>query len=178
MIRLEAKATLTLLANTPTFSEAQPTLSPDGKWLAYTSNESGRNEVYVSPFPKVDEDRVLISNAGGDRPLWSHDGKELFYVGGVTRPARRFMSAVVSSDGATLRVVSRIPLWNGTNQQLGFVTDDGTRISRPIAPSRDGQRFLVLKEVVDEAAEPVPERIFIVQNWTEELKRRVPVTKK
>lgn len=177
MAPLDGKGEIKWLLNAKGFFEAGPALSPDGKWMAYSSNESGRNEVYVSPFPNVDEDRVLISNAGGDRPLWSHDGKELFYVGGITPQTRRFMAATVSAEGGKFRVVSRSPLWNGTNENLHFVTNGGITMVRPIGPSPDGQRFLVLKEF-NASADRAPERIHIVQNWTEELKRRVPVAAK
>lgn len=173
MAPLDAKGEIKWLLNAKGSIETGPALSPDGKWMAYSSNESGRSEVYVSPFPNVDEDRVLISNAGGDRPLWSHDGKELFYVGGITPPTRRFMAATVSAEGDKFRVVSRSPLLDGTNENLHFVTNGGITVVRPIGPSPDGQRFLVLKEF-NASTDRAPERIFIVQNWTEELKRRVP----
>jgi dipeptidyl aminopeptidase/acylaminoacyl peptidase len=177
MAPLDGKGEIKWLLNTKGFSELGPALSPDGKWMAYSSNESGRSEVYVSPFPRVDEDRVLISNTGGDRPVWSHDGKELFYVGGLTTQSRRFMSATVSAESGKLRVISRSPLWDGTNESLHFVTDYQTIVLRPIGPSHDGQRFLVLKEF-NATADRAAERIQVVQNWTEELKRRVPVPAK
>jgi hypothetical protein len=143
--------------------------------MAYTTNESGRVEVYVSPFPKVEEDRVQISNAGGSRPFWSHDGKELFYLGGLTVPTQRLISANVSADAGKFKVVSRNPVWNATLQSLRFRAEPNT--ARPIGISRDGQRFLVLKEAVADGTEPQAERIIIVQNWTEELKRLVPIPK-
>ncbi len=61
------------------FSETQPEISPDGHWLAYVSNESGLNEIYVRPFPNVNGGRWQLSTAGGNRPAWARSGKELFY---------------------------------------------------------------------------------------------------
>ena len=60
--------------------DAAGEISPDGRWLAYHSNESGRNEVYVRPFPNVDGGRWQISTGGGTRPLWARSGRELFYL--------------------------------------------------------------------------------------------------
>ena len=65
------------LIRTP-FIESNPEVSPDGRYLAYQSNESGRDEVYVRPFPKVNEGRWQVSTAGGTSPLWAKDGRELF----------------------------------------------------------------------------------------------------
>ncbi len=72
------------------FVERNAELSPDGRWIAYESNASGSFEVYVRPFPAVDEGQWLVSTNGGQRPLWSPDGRELFYLSGpvnLNRPA-------------------------------------------------------------------------------------------
>ena len=66
-----------------TFSEVFPALSPDGRWLAYASNESGHYEVYVRPFPDVNARRVQVSQAGGTEPRWAHSGRELFFRNGT-----------------------------------------------------------------------------------------------
>ncbi len=166
----------TWLINSPQFYEADAALSPDGKWMAYYSNESGRNEIYVSPFPNAADDRVVVSKEGGTQPLWSRDGKELFYVGGTVFPAP-LMAATVQSDGGKFVVAGRKPVWNSNSQ---------TPVFRPYNPvtgrtfdiSPDNQRFLVLKEVKATGAGERPEQIVIVQNWTEELKRRVPGARK
>jgi len=65
-------------------------LSPDGRWMAYQSSESGEWQIYVRPFPNVTDDKVLVSNGGGTMPVWSRDGRSLFYV----QPAPAKMMAV------------------------------------------------------------------------------------
>jgi serine/threonine-protein kinase len=87
------------------FAEASPMISPDGSWLAYQSNESGRFEIYVRPFPDGGG-RIPISNAGGIEPLWSRDGRELFYVD----PDRRLVSVQVETSPA-FRVGERTALF-------------------------------------------------------------------
>jgi serine/threonine-protein kinase len=65
------------------FTELHPSVSPDNRWIAYSSNESGANEVYVRPFPATSGGRWQVSNGGGTQPRWSPDGRELFYLDGV-----------------------------------------------------------------------------------------------
>ena len=67
------------------YDEAQPKISPDGRWMAYMSNESGQNEIYVRPFPEVNKGRWQVSTSGGAAPLWSPNGRELFYLSTVVR---------------------------------------------------------------------------------------------
>ena len=62
------------------FSETNAELSPNGRWLAYQSNESGNEEVYVVPFPKVATSKTRVSPSGGGRPVWARNGREIFYV--------------------------------------------------------------------------------------------------
>ena len=64
------------------YHESNPRISPDGRWMAYTSNESGKEEIYVRPFPDVNAGRWQISTSGGNNPLWSRDGREIFYRNG------------------------------------------------------------------------------------------------
>jgi Tol biopolymer transport system component len=64
------------------YLETQPQISPNGRWIAYTSGESRKNEIYVRSFPDVNKGRWQISASGGDSPLWSPDGRELFYLNG------------------------------------------------------------------------------------------------
>jgi len=88
------------------FNEQGAAVSPDGRWVAYTSNQSGRNEVYVRPYPGPDPE-YLISNQGGTQPMWSRDGTEIFY-----RAADRRMVAVRVETGERLRVLEREELFD------------------------------------------------------------------
>ena len=72
------------IATTPA-TELQPALSPNGKWVAYVSNEAGLNEVFVRPFPNADAGHWQVSNGGGGSPVWSADGKELYFLSGSNR---------------------------------------------------------------------------------------------
>ena len=138
-------------------SYAGPRFSPDGRWLAYNSNESGRWEVYVRAYPGGGH-LTRVSGDGGYHPVWSHDGRELFY-----RNGERFYAVAITSAS---------PLTLGAPQLLfaGPYLDSGP-INPPdydVAP--DG-RFLVVR-VSDE--ERAPRRFHLVQNWFDEVKAKVP----
>jgi serine/threonine-protein kinase len=140
-------------------SDATAEVSPDSRWLAYDSDESGQFEVYVRPFPDADRARWQISTEGGRQPLWSKDGRELFY--------RDFTGAVVSVPvtlGSTFSAETPRILLPGSRYIGGgrFMT------GRTYDLSLDGRRFLMLKP--NQSEDP---SIVMVLNWTEELKRRV-----
>jgi len=138
------------------FNEMRGKLSPDGRWLAYQSNESGKNEIYVQPFP-VSADRAgkhLISNGGGGEPIWGRDGKELFYVN-----QNKIMAAEVST-GAVFKAAPAKLLFE-TN--LGGVNGAGYLYD----VTGDGQRFLVKAAGGEGAQEPIT----LVLNWTAALKK-------
>jgi serine/threonine-protein kinase len=169
MLSMEGDHARKSLLQNPDYLETQPRLSPDGKWIAYVTNESGQTniEVYVRPFPEVNKGRWQISTNGGTAPLWSPNGRELYYLseedGGVT--------VVPVETGETFRagtpkkLFSRTPYWGGGNTP-GTAWD--------ISP--DGKRFLMLKLPSATPSAPAGARKFtIVLNWTEELKQRVPV---
>ena len=78
------------------YHEAQPQISPDGRWMAYTSNESGQNQVYVRPFPEVEGGRWQVSTSDGDSPLWSPDGKRFLMM--------KETGAPTSSDGGPRKI--------------------------------------------------------------------------
>jgi Tol biopolymer transport system component len=124
-------------------------LSPDGRWVAYVSNESGRDEIYVEAFRR-EGDRVRVSTEGGGQPKWRGDGKELFY----TTLDNRLAAVEVQAAGDQLDVSLPTELFEIQGLQgTGF--DD-------YSPSADGQRFLV-KQPVEEGRAP---RLQIVTNWT------------
>jgi serine/threonine-protein kinase len=143
------------------YQDRQPHISRDGRWMAYVSNESSKDEVYVRPFPDVDKGKWQISVAGGEAPLWSPDGRELFYRNGDS------VMAVSVEAGHAFKCGKPETLFQGTYTSLS--SDDG----HPWDVSPDGKRFLMMKEVGSNASagEWPPRRINIVLNWFEELKR-------
>jgi serine/threonine protein kinase len=133
------------------FSEIQGKFSPDGRWIAYGSNESGQFQVYVRSFPGA-EGKWQVSVERGTEPQWRQDGKELFYL---TRQ-RELMAVSVDSEGE-FRSGTPHPLFRAQ------VSDDIVTRSRYVA-SRDGQRFLLVKVM---AGGPAPTTV--VLNWTAEV---------
>jgi Tol biopolymer transport system component len=135
-------------------------LSPDGRFLAYTSNESGSDEVFVQPFPALKSRKWQVSPGGGSRPLWSRDGSEIFFLN-----ARNYLMAasVTSRDGALAIGRSKVLF-----KTAGFVPLGGWAYD----VSLDGTRFLMIKE--RQAEDGAANRIVYVQNWFDELRRRVP----
>jgi serine/threonine-protein kinase len=144
---------------TSDYDEVAPQLSPDGRWLAHASEESGRYEVYVRPFPDVESGRWTVSTEGGTSPRWAHSGRELFYVG----PGRQMMVASVST-GSTFSVEDRQPLFEIPQ---GFAL---TPLGTAWDVSPDDQRFIMTRTVI--AAENVDAPLILVENWYEELKAR------
>jgi len=164
MIMMEGDQQLTPLLQEK-YDERQPQISPSGRWIAYVSNESGQDEIYVRPFPAVDEGRWQISTRGGDNPLWSADGRELFYRNGDA-----VMAVSVNTDPNFSHETPET-LFQGTYLYLDGVV--GTLWD--ISP--DGKRFLMQKQSLGESVTEGVSRpkINIVLNWFEELKERVPV---
>jgi serine/threonine protein kinase/Tol biopolymer transport system component len=144
------------------FSESAPTFSGDGHWLAYISDESGRSEVYVQPYPGGGKSQ--ISTDGGTEPVWNPNGKELFYRSGDK------MLAVDITTQPSFAVGKPRMLFQGTYLP--------TRVSSPnYDVSADGQRFLMLKPS-EQTSSPSLTQIVVVENWFEELKQKVPTGKK
>ncbi len=149
------------LVASPEFSEQSPALSPNGRWLAYTSDRTGQREVYVRPFPNVDSTRVTVSRAGGQNPLWAHSGNELFF-----RDAEGgFVAAEVEAD-SVFRVLRSQTLFDTSDYALVEGTD-----FHDIGP--DDVRFLMLRVAVNSGDVGVESRFILVQNWFEELRERV-----
>jgi serine/threonine-protein kinase len=144
-------------------------ISPDGRWLAYQSNESGQPEIYVRPFPDVQGGRWQVSRAGGTRPLWARSGRELFYLappgqsagGGAESDVA--MMAVPIEPGSVFRALNPTRLFGGPY----FTGLNG----RTYDVSADGQRFLMIKDKTAGAVS-ASRRIIVVENFFEELKRR------
>ena len=144
----------------PGFLDA-PQFSPDGHWLAYVSTESGHSEIYVQPYPGPGG-KWLISTEGGNEPQWNHNGKELFYRNGGK------MMAVDISTQPGFTPGKPHQLFEGR-----YLMSSAGRANYDVSP--DGKRFLMLKPVEQEQAAPT--QINVVLNWTEELKRLVPIGK-
>ena len=154
------------LVATAEFAEQDPALSSDGRWLAYTSNETGRAEVYVRPFPDVDSYRVRLSTDGGSGPLWANSGSELFFVDAD----RRLIVVEVETD-SEIRIVQRKTLFTiGPEYRLGGLS--GGSDFYDIAP--DDQRFLMGRFAGTAALSGDGRRFILVQNFFEELERLVP----
>jgi serine/threonine-protein kinase len=151
------------------YNEGFPAISPDGRWIAYVSNESGEYDVYVRPFPNVDDGKWLISIQGGvGYPVWAPDGRELYYV----RP--------LDQDQMMAVTVKTEPTFAVGNPEVLFEAPYYVIPDRPYDISPDGKRFLMIRDEIqaqegDEAVEipPITELI-VVENWFEEIKRLAP----
>ena len=159
--QLDGSGTEVLIPPGPTIVGA--ILSPDGEWLAYASDESGQPEIYLRPFPEVEQDRIQVSTDGGTVPRWSADGSEVLFRGGgaeVAESGRSMMAASVAATGGGVEVGRPRKLFD-----LSFPTDPYYGLD----PA--GGRFLFVR-IDDEAVEDW--RLVLVQNWFEELERLVP----
>jgi serine/threonine-protein kinase len=150
--------------------EGSPALSPDGRWLAYKSDESGQYEIYVRPFPDIKAGLVQVSTNGGSHPDWSPDGSELFYLE-VGRDDRAgtgaFMAVSINAETSFTPGIPR-KLFAGNFVQIG-----GGRQVYDVA--NDGQRFLMIKNAANSDSEDSGSEIIIVRNFVDELQRLVPV---
>ncbi len=136
-------------------NERWPVLSPDGRWLAYLSDESGRPEVYVQAFPRAGG-KWQVSADGGGEPVWARNGRELFYRNGYRMMVVPVQTQPVFTPGKP-QVLFQWP----------YEAMDGVRPNYDVTP--DGQRFLMIKATESDSA---PAQINMILNWSEELKRR------
>jgi eukaryotic-like serine/threonine-protein kinase len=139
------------------FLESAPRFSPNGRWLAYVSDESGRAEVFVQPYPGPGG-KWQVSTEGGTEPMWNPGGRELFY-----RNGDKMMAVDIATQSSFAAGKPKV-LFAGQ-----YVPTPVTFPNYDVSP--DGQRFLMLKP---SEAEATPTQINVVLNWFEELKRRVP----
>jgi serine/threonine-protein kinase len=149
------------------YEESQPQIRPDDHWIAYTSNEGDQNEVWVCPFPDIDAgNREKVSINGRENPLWSQDGRELFYRNGES-----VMAVTVSEMDSELVFGTPEELFTGP-----YIS--GTRLPGTLWDIHPiDKRFLMVKDFtadasVEEASRP---KIIVVTNWFEELNERVPL---
>ncbi len=149
-------------------NENYPQISPGGQWMAYQSDRSGRYEIYVCSFPDVNKGKYQVTTGGGDSPLWSPDGKELFYRNGdsymavdvETEPPLKYGKPEVLFKGA----------YSSNSNPHNYTFWDISPIDK---------RFLMIKPAAAEAKSraDIPRKISIVVNWFEELKQRVAAGK-
>ena len=144
------------------FDKVEAQISPDGRWLAYASNESGHQEVYAQPFPGLGG-KWQISTAGGAEPRWSRDGRQLFYVSGDKMMVVEIQTKAGLTAGSP-RLLFDQPYAHSTLLARAATYD--------VAP--DGQHFLMLKEDDTQSSQL---QLHVVLNWTEELKSHVPTGK-
>jgi Tol biopolymer transport system component/predicted Ser/Thr protein kinase len=160
LLPLDPKGEPRALIGDPKFSDNSGEISPDGRWIAYDSNESGRREVYVRPFPEIDRGRWQVSSEGGSEPVWARSGRELFFLTGANR-----MDAVPVQAGAGFNYGQPQPLFDANAYlNLGF---------RSFDISADGKRFLMLKDAArgNTAVRP---SIVVVSHWFDDVNRRIP----
>jgi Tol biopolymer transport system component/predicted Ser/Thr protein kinase len=139
------------------FNELNPVVSPNGHWIAYSSNESGRYEIYILDYPG--RTRIIpVSTGGGNFPLWSHNGEELFYMAG-----NAMMAVTVRPDGS---IVSAPQLLFDCSD---YVASNDFAGAYDVSP--DGKRFLMIRHDPDWA----PHQLNVILNWFDELKQQVPL---
>ena len=137
-------------------NEQEGRVSPDGRWLAYVSNFSGQNEVYVAPFPRVEEGGTRrISTDGGTEPSWRGDGQELFYLD----PENRLLAVRVDGDGPAFQYEGPVSLFQPNVTSFAFA------LRNTYAVTRDGERFVI------NVQEPGETPVAVVVNWLAELER-------
>jgi serine/threonine-protein kinase len=147
---------------TSPYEELHPALSPDSRWIAYTSSESGQQEVYVRPFPETARGRWQISISGGTHPRWAPNGREIYYLS----PDRNMMVARIDA-GTMFAVLDRAPLF-ALDQAIGI---DAWHTS--YEPTPDGRGFLFIATPARITGGAGGGRLVLVDNWFTELKERL-----
>ena len=167
VLTMEGERTVEMLLDAE-FREAEPALSPDGRWLAYLSNETDTPLIYVQPFPNIDDGLWNVSLGFGADPVWSPDGRELFY----RRPTDLMVAQVETEPTFSSRTPE--PLFSLSGYAITGAGAPGRRFD--VAP--DGDRFIFPTSGTDAQTsddDPFNGLIF-VENWFEELKARVPIS--
>ena len=142
-------------------NELYAEISPKGRWLAYQSNISGGEEVWVRPYPNTESGRWQVSTNGGQWPIWSRNGRELFYMA----LDGALMGVQVKDTGSTWTATSPTKIL-----EPGYWSS-GVLIGRQYDVSPDGKRFLVVTPPKDPGDPP---ELIVMQRWDEELKAKVP----
>ena len=166
VLTMEGERTVEMLLDAE-FREAEPALSPDGRWLAYQSRETGTPLIYVQPFPNIDDGLWNVSLGFGRNPVWSPDGRELFY-----RSRTDLMVAQIETEPT---FSSRTPEPLFSISSYGMVGGPGIGRRFDLAP--DGDRFIMRKPgTAEQTSDDDPfNGLIFVEHWFEELTARVPV---
>ena len=164
VLTMEGERTVETLLDADEFSEYSPALSPDGRWLAYVSTETGTPLIYVRPFPNIDDDQRRVSADFGVHPVWSPGGRELFYRG---RTGAELMVARIEMD-PTVSAGAPEPAFSLSGWEVG-----GGR-QYDLAP--DGGRFIFrqVQATGQTSDADIFNGLILVQNWVQELTERVP----
>ena len=174
VLRLDGDRAPRSLVESP-WREGWGELSPNGRWIAYQSEETGRPEIYVRPFPDVSESKIQISSGGGFEPVWSRDGSELFYLTSVGVPPEVAVGTAIPRIELAMMAV---PVQTGSELAAGearklfdgeFYLFNYAGRSYDVAP--DG-RFVMLREVESASAADEP-RLLVAFNWLADLERRL-----
>lgn len=147
---------------TEAYDEKAPALSPNGRWLAYESNETGREEIFVRPFPNVGDGKWQVSTAGGRMPLWAHSGRELFFM----NERQELIAQSVVAESEFRRGEQRVLFTFGAEYLLS------THYT-PFDISPDDQRFIMVRAVGARDVAGAPGQLIVVENWLQELKGKV-----
>jgi serine/threonine-protein kinase len=145
---------------TSTFTELHPAVSPNGRWIAYTSNESGTNEIYVRPFPATGGGRWQVSNGGGSQPRWSPDGRELFFLDG----ALRLVAAQVRTAPA-FEVTDLKSLFDASGYAVDPFHDSYEVLS-------GGRGFVFVRPRESGRAAAPTVKVVVAENWFADLRAR------
>jgi eukaryotic-like serine/threonine-protein kinase len=163
------KARVAPLIQTPQ-NEQCPEISPDGRWLLYGSDNTGRDEIYVRPYPGSGGPVVPVSVEGGGSPAWNPNGREIFFVG-LPEPGKPFrLMAAAFTPGAPQPVGPPKELFSYQQVDAAFSCDP----FRCYDVGADGQRFYAVQTVPTPPAPPVT-HINLILNWAEQLKQKAPV---
>ncbi len=150
------------------FYESRASLAPNGRWVAYVSDETGRNEVYVRTFPDIETGKWQVSTSGGIDPQWADGTGELFYRHETESGTETYAVNVGSEDE-----------FSASPPQLLFTSNHLSSRANSYATSADGQRFLMKKPIADENTpmRGAPTNLVLVENFGAELQRLLPVSK-
>jgi Tol biopolymer transport system component/tRNA A-37 threonylcarbamoyl transferase component Bud32 len=158
-VRTSGDSTPVPIAASP-FTELHPALSPDGRWVAYASNESGSYEVYVRPFPDPSGGRWQVSNGGGAEPVWSPDGREIFYLD----PGARMVAAQVGT-APTFAVAGLTPLFDASRLVFDF-------FHQSYDLTRDGRFFIFASPRQGAAGSKAPQVVW-AEHWLADVRGRM-----